>query len=75
VAVIAIVIASVPIEGESYFQKAKRLLQGIRRFLLPKRERLISHPNKLCKACVPNHPAKGGFDVRTMVVFFFVDYQ
>jgi len=31
--VIVIVIASVLIEGESYFQKAKRLLQGIRRFL------------------------------------------
>jgi len=76
VAVIVTVIASIPFpaEGESYFQKAKRLLQGIRRFLSPKRERLVSNPNKLCKACVPDHLAKGGFDVRTMVVFFFVDY-
>ena len=41
----------------------------------PKRERLVSHPNKLCKTCVADYPAKGGFDVRTMVVFFFVVYQ
>ena len=43
-------------------------------FVTKERE-ACSHPNKLCKTCVPDHLAKGGFDVRTMVVFFFVDYQ
>ncbi len=42
--------------------------------LLPKRERLVPHPFKLCKTCVAEHPAKGGLDVRTLVVFSFIDY-
>ncbi len=42
--------------------------------LSPKRERLVPHPFKLCKTCVAEHPAKGGLDVRTLVVFSFVDY-
>ena len=43
--------------------------------VIKERERLVPHPNKLCKTCVAEHPAKGGLDVRTMVVFSFVDYQ
>ena len=39
-----------------------------------KRERLVPHPFKLCKTCVAEHPAKGGLDIKTLVVFFFVDY-
>ena len=42
--------------------------------LSPKRERLVPHPFKLCKTCVAERPAKGGLDVRTLVVFSFVDY-
>jgi len=37
------------------------------------RERLALHPLKLCKTCVAEHPAKGGLDVRTLVVFSFID--
>ena len=40
----------------------------------PKRERLVPHPFKICKTYVAEHPANGGLDVRTLVVFFFVDY-
>ena len=42
--------------------------------LSPKRERLVPHSFKLCKTCVAEHPAKGGLDVRMLVVFSFVDY-
>ena len=42
--------------------------------LSPKRERLGLHPFKLCKTCVAEHPAKGGLDVTTLVVFSFDDY-
>ena len=42
--------------------------------LSPKGERLAPHPSKLSKTCVAEHPAKGGLDVRTLVVFSFVEY-
>ena len=37
------------------------------------RESLSLIPSSFCKTCVAEHPAKGGLDVRTLVVFSFVE--